>query len=217
MKDDTENIKVEIIAESQNIKSGIDTLEQSGPAEKIGEKEKVDDNCAVMTFYDLLLQYSQRSTCHGVNYLFQQDASYDRRSLWQMICLVCCIVYLYFCITAVNRYLSYPTSSTVEQRFVDALNLPYMTLCNRNQIRKSFLDSHIENGTLPDFRSRNQYIRQQVRLGNVALNLTAENGTLSDFDIEKLDRKLLQLLQFEWKNKVEMINWETLIKYGVVL
>ena len=54
-------------------------------------------NSAKKTLLHKLTKYSEASTCHGINYLCNQDFSVARRCLWAALWLGCWAVLLWLC------------------------------------------------------------------------------------------------------------------------
>ena len=125
----------------------------------------------------MFVLYTETTTCHGLGYLFRQDASRVRRVVWFAFYLASFSVWATYSINAVLLYTSYPVSSSIQQHYVDSMEYPELTFCNVNRLKKSFVMPLIENNTIPDFRSIDHYIGQQITLGNVNISTINVNFT----------------------------------------
>ena len=174
-------------------------------AQDHGEKKKQGP-------FALFVEYSKTSTCHGLSYIFRQDAGSVSRRFWSFVYFLCVCTWFFLSCNAVMMYYTYTVSSTIKQHYVSSLPFPAVTFCTKNRLKKSFVMPLIENGTIPDYRSLNHYIRQQIRLGN--LNITTLSGNFTNEDLDKLDKVLLKTLQAEFDKSRRQVDWENLILQG---
>ena len=163
--------------------------------------------------FEQFVEFAKRSTCHGLSYLFLQKSSHIRRALWLLACLLCVAVYLYLCSMAVIRYFSYPSASTIEYNNVDTLEFPLLTLCNSNQLRKSYYERRVKDGSLPA-RPAHAFARQQMRLGK--MNNTVDNLTaMSDDEIKVLfTDEQWATINDQMNYAVDQLDLEKLFKEG---
>ena len=160
-------------------------------------------------------EYFQSTACQGLQYIFGSGHGYARRFLWLIAYLACASVYLYFSSGAVTRYLSYPAVSNIEYHHVEVLDFPSITFCHQNSLKKSYYDKHITNGSLPAFRSPSEFLRQQVRLGNIQLNFTGDVSNLTDGDIfVTMDHRDANLVQKKFWQATQEIDLERVMIEG---
>ena len=62
--------------------------------------------------------YPEKSTCHGLSYIFDSTSTAPRRMIWLFLYLACASSYLYFAISAVIEYLEFPVTSSIEYKYV---------------------------------------------------------------------------------------------------
>ena len=132
-------------------------------------------------------EHLEESSCIGSQYFAKKDTKHRRRIPWLVAYLICAGFMLYFISKNFTRYFSYPASSNFEYIHVNSLEFPALTICNKNGIRKSYYDLGVEDGTIPAvFGSREDYIKQQARLGHKLLQGLPINSNTTTEEIYKM-------------------------------
>ena len=120
-----------------------------------------------------------------------------------LIIMLTCVTYSYFCINAVNRYLSYPASSIIEQHYVDSITFPSFTICNINRYRDSVYMNLIANGTVPDTRSFKHYLKQQIQMENTFSHLNDSDALLENELADKLPHSEYGNISVDWEEVIQ--------------
>ena len=67
---------------------------------------------------------------------------------------------------ALQKYLSYPVTSSLEVLYANRLEYPALPLCNHNDFCKSYNNEAVVKGVIPLYKGLTaDYIRQEVKLG----------------------------------------------------
>ena len=92
-------------------------------------------------FLDSLDQFGHETTFHGVRYIFKRNAFIVRRILWIVMFVGCVSICLWQISNAVQQYFRYDTVNTVSIMRHSSLKLPAVSICNINQIRRSYAEA----------------------------------------------------------------------------
>ena len=153
--------------------------------------------------------YPEKSTCHGLSYIFDSTSAAPRRMIWLILYLACASSYLYFAISATIEYLEFPVTSNIEYKYASEVTFPAVTICPTFTLKQSYYDLHVANGSLPALTSQLDYLKQQVVLQNVDLG---KDVNLSDMTASGLTELIgeakYQELGDQLVEDLNRINWE---------
>ena len=114
---------------------------QQSKAERdsIEAKERADQE-----LWDSFQELCSKTTMHGVGHIFSEDSQESfyqspRRLLWCVAVFLCIGLSIYEVSSAMTDYLSFPVNTAVKMNYPDNMKFPSVTICNNNQIRKSWL------------------------------------------------------------------------------
>uniref|UniRef100_F6ULW5 Uncharacterized protein n=1 Tax=Ciona intestinalis TaxID=7719 RepID=F6ULW5_CIOIN len=92
---------------------------------------------------DLIYEFAQRTTCHGLSQILQTKRKTIYRCLWFMMVSGLCGGATWQLTQAVQEYLSYKTSTDIQEMYTSELPFPAVTICNINSFShlvKKFLN-----------------------------------------------------------------------------
>nr|XP_018671049.1 acid-sensing ion channel 5 isoform X1 [Ciona intestinalis] len=82
---------------------------------------------------DLIYEFAQRTTCHGLSQILQTKRKTIYRCLWFMMVSGLCGGATWQLTQAVQEYLSYKTSTDIQEMYTSELPFPAVTICNINR------------------------------------------------------------------------------------
>ena len=101
-------------------------------------KQPLDEHNEKLRMRKTFLSFTQITTMHGIIHIFSMNSKKSRKLLWAAILMVGFVAYFCFAASAISRYLTYPVVSTTEVHFVQEIELPAITLCPLQPLKKSF-------------------------------------------------------------------------------
>lgn len=117
------------------------TQNGEGAKKKDAENQNGEENRVWNKFVDLCTS----TTMHGVGNIFtEQEKSFfrsPRRSIWLCAVLACTVFSFYEISQNIKDYLGNPVNTVFKVQYAGELKFPVITICNNNQIRKSWATS----------------------------------------------------------------------------
>ncbi|RDD47921.1 Acid-sensing ion channel 1 [Trichoplax sp. H2] len=134
-------------------------------------------------------KFAERTTCHGLGHIVDQDVPKVRRYLWSIVTLAASVGCMIGSIQLLQYVLSFPTNIDIEIIHQDSLIFPAVTICNFNQLTKTALSEE-------DNRHLQTFLRIYHRKGAINkkdLELATSyfrNKTGVDFHLQNLTQDL---------------------------
>ncbi|ELT89070.1 hypothetical protein CAPTEDRAFT_200009 [Capitella teleta] len=167
----------------------LDATQENKP-ENCGESEKKFD----------FVDYATNSTIHGLHNAVNPANGKIRRAAWATM-LLSLLAYFAFAISLrVQKLRTYPVSSRTRVIEVDELFYPAMTICNLNQIKKSYVadDNFLENV----FLALNKFTKH---LSNITLE---DENVLNQMDSGYILRQMFHDGAFTLEEMVYTCFWQ---------
>ena len=88
---------------------------------------------------ELLQEFSQTTTFHGVKYIFQEEATIYRRLLWLLAWFTSTVLFSILIKQKLDLYFSYPSAIEINEERAEILKFPAVTVCNKYPFKISLL------------------------------------------------------------------------------
>ena len=127
--------------------------------------------------------YPQQSTCHGLRYISDTTIAAPRRRVWLFLYIVSVGWYLYFTISAFLLFFAFPVTSNTEIIYVAAMDFPVVTICATAVLKQSYYEQSVANGSITAFTSLMDFVRQQVALQKIQLDIDGDLNRMTERDL----------------------------------
>ncbi|XP_046543042.1 uncharacterized protein LOC124253335 isoform X1 [Haliotis rubra] len=145
---------------------------------------------------DVLMDFSQSTTLHGLRYICLDGAFLARRLLWLVLFTGCAGVMGYQIIDRIIYYYSWPVTVNVHVNFNASLLFPSVTLCNQNAFRAT---AATEAGRYRLIEA--MYTKSHDFNASQLLAYNATNITLDNLYERAAHRKEDLIVACEWQDK----------------
>ena len=95
---------------------------------------------ATLDIKESIIEHTQQTSLHGVSNITSNKKSKVQKAAWVVLFLLSTSVFLYFLSKVLIRYFSYPVSTIQTNIPATHLDLPCLTICNHNIMRKSYIN-----------------------------------------------------------------------------
>ena len=111
------------------------------PEPKKKRQSPESDRGRQLTFLDELEAFGDRTTFHGLGYVFKQSTFVLRRITWAFIFVASVTACLWQISNAVDQYLRYDTVNSITIKKHESMAFPAVTVCNVNGMRKAYANN----------------------------------------------------------------------------
>ncbi|CAG5126543.1 unnamed protein product [Candidula unifasciata] len=146
---------------------------------------------------DILQEFTQRTTFHGVKLIFKERVGIVRRVIWSLLLLVSTVM---MGVQVVNRllyYYSYPVTVNYNVNFDKMMHFPTVTICNQNYFRVTEASARQWYELLGDLNNASVTLSEE-KLEQYNATLL----TLADLYLGTAHQKEDFIVGCEWQNQV---------------
>ncbi|XP_071108315.1 uncharacterized protein [Haliotis cracherodii] len=145
---------------------------------------------------DVLMDFSQSTTLHGLRYICLEGAFLARRLLWLVLFTGCAGVMGYQIIDRILYYYSWPVTVNVHVNFNASLLFPSVTLCNQNAFRATAATEAGRYRLIEEM-----YTKSHDFNASQLMAYNASNITLDDLYERAAHRREDLIVACEWQDK----------------